>query len=82
MDIKYVKIYCKKKFGYRDSERKMPLVDDDTIVVYSDTIYGNPLAAKNVVRWFLYYNRYENCKKVYGNNIFLYATENSLKIFI
>lgn len=35
-----------------------PYVDNDTIVIYMDVTKGNPLHAKNVVRWMCYYNRW------------------------
>ena len=38
----------------------------DDIVVYPEEIYGNPLGAKNVVRWLLYYNRYGDDPAAYG----------------
>ena len=46
----------------------IPFVSKDTIVIYPDTIYGNPLNAKKVVRYFLYYNRFSNDEDAYGKN--------------
>lgn len=37
-----------------------PYVNDDTVVIYMDVTRGNPLHAKNVVRWMCYYNRWPN----------------------
>ncbi len=44
----------------------LPFVDDNTVVVYPEIVYGNFLHAKNVVRWFLYFNRYPNDNVWYG----------------
>ena len=38
----------------------------DDVVIYPEEIYGNPLGAKNVVRWLLYYNRYKGDPGAYG----------------
>ena len=45
----------------------------DDVVIYPEEVYGNPLGAKNVVRWFLYYNRYKGDPNAYGpDDQFLY----------
>ena len=47
--------------------RILPYVDKDTIVVYPDVVYGNPLRAKKVVRWFLFHNRFPDSPDAYGD---------------
>ncbi len=51
---------CRRKY--------LPFVDSNTVVVYPDVIYGNPLHARNVVRWQLYYPRYDMNSGAYGKD--------------
>ena len=40
----------------------------DDVVIYPEEIYGNPLGARNVVRWLLYFNRYVGEPAAYGDD--------------
>lgn len=51
----------------------LPWVETDTIVVYPDIIYGNPLRSNNVVRWFLFHNRWGAESGAYGKNDAFFA---------
>lgn len=55
-------------FPVKGCKRKiLPIVDDDTIVVYPEIVRGNPLHAKHVVRWLLYYNCFPGDTTWYSN---------------
>ena len=40
----------------------------DLIVIYPEIVFGNPLGAKNVVRWFLHNPGFFSGKIYYGQN--------------
>jgi hypothetical protein len=58
-----------KLFNIKGCKLKLtPFVDEETIVVYPQLTFGNPLKAKNVVRWFLHYNPHIDNSKAFGEN--------------
>ena len=59
---------CKRFEPGKHFGKIYPFVDKKTIVVYPEVVRGNLLGARNVVRWFLYYNRYKNDSGAYGKN--------------
>ena len=57
--------------GYKKT--RWPFVDKNTVAVYPDIVFGNPLRSKNVVRWLLYYNRFTKYERAYGKNDMFFA---------
>lgn len=51
---------------HRCKQRIWPFANKNEIVIYPEKVYGNFMMASKVVRWFLYYNRYD--EKAYGRN--------------
>lgn len=51
-------------------DQKNTVFDNDWIVIYPEITFGNPLQAKNVVRWILYHPGAHNNRIFYGQNDF------------
>lgn len=52
--------------GYK--RKIFPFVSKNTVVVYPEITYGNPLNAQKAVRYFLYHNRYVGDKNATGKD--------------
>ncbi len=73
--------YFKMKLGFKENvfgslkcpKKILPICDENTIVIYPDVVYGNPFHAKNVVRWFLYHNRFPNNPEAYGKDELVFS---------
>jgi hypothetical protein len=47
--------------------------DSDTVVVYPEIVKGNPLKAKNVARWVLYFPGFHGGDKTYDANEYIFT---------
>ena len=76
-NTKYIK--NKKYNGYTYTPVKgwrskiFPIVDDNAIVVYPEVFWGNPLKAKNVVRWFLSFDCFQNNLDAYRDDTLVFT---------
>lgn len=77
-------IFCAQDNGYNQCDttsidmdglafQKIPVFDkENTIVIYPEVTYGNPLHAKHVIRWLMYHYPYSLKSKAYSpNDIFI-----------
>lgn len=56
--IKYSKMISD---AYKNVHKKrLPIIEKDTIVIYPDVVYGNPLNGEKVIRYLLYYNKFSH----------------------
>ena len=73
-------LYDPKFIGYvNESIRgcrayRLPFVGKKTIVIYPEVVYGNPLHARRVIRYLLYFNQYED--DAFGKRDVFYAYRN------
>jgi len=55
--------------------------NDDYIVIYYEQVFGNPLNAKNIVRWLLHTPGYHTKNVFYGFNEYIIRYDSSVKEF-
>ena len=60
--------------------RKLSSIDDDWIVIYPESISGNPLNAKNVVRWLLHHPGFHDPHFFYGVNELYFRFHSGIKV--
>ena len=51
----------------------LPIIDNDTIVVYPEIVYGNLLRAKKTVRWLLFFNPYKDDDTAYEKDALYFS---------
>jgi len=54
---------------------------DDWIVIYPELVFGNPLKAKNIVRWFLHQPGFHTSKVSYGKGEFYFKFNTAIDDF-
>ncbi|WP_432455407.1 hypothetical protein ACRRS0_08105 [Agarivorans sp. QJM3NY_29] len=61
---------------------QLSALNDDYVVVYPETVLGNPLQAKNIVRWLLHEPGYHTGQFCFGRNELIYKFSSGIKDFI
>lgn len=58
------------------------IIDDDSVVIYPEVINGNPIGAKNVVRWLLHQPGYFSGEIKYSNTELYFKFNSAINEFI
>lgn len=64
--------YCYKPVEIK-KRKYLPFINKDTIVIYPDIIWGNPLRAEKIVRYYMYYNRFPDDENATQPNDLIYC---------
>ena len=54
-------------------QKYLPTIDDETIVIYPEIVYGNPLCAKKTIYWLLFFNPYKGDANAYAKDALIFT---------
>jgi hypothetical protein len=63
------------------TSKELPVIDDYTVVIYSELVLGNPLKAKNVVRWLLHQPGFHTGQVMYNPGELLFKFNSAIDEF-
>jgi hypothetical protein len=86
--LKLLKDFIVRSFPYKTNSKfrtpvcrkKINFFDKHIVVIYPENISGNPLNAKNIIRWFLHHPGYHEGEYSYGFNELYFRYHSGIKV--